>query len=483
MAEEFEPQSTRPRSGFLGVLFYPLVVLLLLIVGGGVFAYLYLTRPSPSGEPQKDVGRLVRVFKAKKTAHRVAVTVYGTSRASEQWTAIAEVHGRAVEVNPRFEPGEILPADLLVVRIDPTDYQLAVTSAEAEVRAKQKQLEELKQNEADLKEIFNLQDHQRKLAYAEYERQRKVFQQNAASRSALEVAENAYVTQLTAVQKTRNSLELVPVQRDLLQASLDIAMAQLAQAKRNLSKCDIRTPFAARCSEKSVEVDQYVAAGERLGTFLALEMAEVVAMVETRKMPELFPGGIKELGTLDLTKMSHDESLFKRVQVPAEVRWGLGDLPSVWYGRVARITGSLDPGTRTVPVIIEVPDPYENVRPGIRPPLVPGVFCEVTIYGATLEDIVVIPRDALRDGRVYLLRGGKLHIQPVTVLVLEENLAVISKGINPGDVVILTDLFPASEGMPLRGQVVENPVKPRTRIDFPEGIFEETTQPAAEATP
>ena len=72
------------RFGRLAV--YVLIVLTLLITGGGVCAYLIATKPAPSGEVQPDPGRLVRIFKAEKTKHRLAITVYGTTRASEVWT-------------------------------------------------------------------------------------------------------------------------------------------------------------------------------------------------------------------------------------------------------------------------------------------------------------------------------------------------------------------------------------------------------------
>lgn len=525
------PRTGAGKSRFDNLTVYFAVVLSLLLGGAGACAYLFYTRPRPSGNHRGDPGRLVRVFKAEKTSHRTAVRAYGTSRASEVWTAIAEVAGRTVKVHPGFEAGEVLSKDTLLVEIDPTDYQLAVTRYDAEVRAKQEELRELTQTEINLKEILKLQEYQQGLAGAEYERQRKLFGQNAVPRSALEAAADAYWKSLTTVQQTRNSLALVPVQRDLIQAALSAAEAQWNTARRNLSKCQIRLPFAARCASKSVELDQYVAPGERLGSFLALEMAEVVAMVETRKMPALFPQGVEGWGSLDLIEMA-DVPLWKRFPIPVEVRWGLDERRWVWPGRVARLAGSLDPGTRTVPVIIEVPNPYEDIRPGVRPPLVPDAFCEVTAYGTELEDVVLIPRDALHDNQVYLLRDGKLHKATVEVLTREDELAVIKEGgtliregqalveqgealiqeagqpsgsgaaaaedaraarqrgrrfvqegqtlirqgeagVKAGDLVILTDLFPASEGMPVRGRLVESPVKPRQDLDFPEDLFQD----------
>ncbi len=501
MEEATTPSGLRRR--FDGPWAYAAMVLFLLAIGGGVCAYLIATRPRPSGAPSKDPGRLVRVFAAEKSSHRLAITAYGTTRASQQWTAIAEVSGRTMEISPRFEPGEILPAGELLVRIDPTDYQLSVTRLEAEARAKKEQLHETEQNEANLREILKLLQRQSSLASAEYERQRELFGRNAVSLAILEAAEQSYITSLTTLQRTRNELALLPVQRDLLQASLDAANAQLKQAERDLAECEIRLPSAARCAAKSVEENQYVSVGERLGTFLSLDTAEVVAMVEARQMSALFPEGVQAMEPLDFTQFDRIESFWKQLRIPVEVSWGTKDRRWTWWGRVVRIASSLDPGTRTIPVIVEVPNPYKGVQPGVRPPLIPDVFCKVTAYGATVDDVVVIPREALHNDRVYLLRGatidtsqkdksdsapllvgGELEIARVKVFALEEDLAVIQEGIEASDMVVLTDLAPASQGMPLRGEVVENPVAPRLQIDFPEEIFQWTEpEPAAEMIP
>ena len=302
-------------------------VLLLLGIGGGVCAYLVRTKPKSSAKPPADPGRLVSVFKAQKTSHRIAITAFGTTRASEQWAAIAEVSGRAVEVHPRFEPGEILPASTWLVRIDRTDYQLAVKRLGAEALATEIQLKEVDQTKENLNEILEPQKRQLALARSEYQRQYTAYREKAISLSVLEAAENAHVTSLIAVRKTQNSLALLQKQRIRTQALLDAAGARLAEADRDLDKCEIRLEFPARCASKSIEDEQYVAVGQQLGTFLALDATEVVAMVETRKMRHLFAGGIEELGALDLGRMDHQESLWKRIRIPVLVSWGLWDQP------------------------------------------------------------------------------------------------------------------------------------------------------------
>ena len=485
------------KSRFDRPVVYVSTVLLLLAVGGGVCAYLIATREDQQGEPPKDPGPLVRVCRVRMASHRLAVTAYGTTRASQQWTAIAEVRGRATVVNPRFEAGELLEAAEPLVTIDPTDYELAVKRLEAETLAKELALKELEQTRKNLNKIIEPQTHQRKLAEAEYERLKNALDREAVSISAMEAAANAYETSLTALLRTQNELALLDVRRELMLASLAAVKTQLEQARRDLARCEIVLPFDARCASKSIEVNQYVAVGEPLGTFLALDTAEVVAMFETRKMPLIFPENVRDKEVLDLADLTRDDSFFKQLHIPVEVSWALGDRRPTWWGRVTRIGSALDPGTQTVAVIVEIPDPYKNVKPGVRPPLIPDVFCTVTAYGATLDSVIVIPRDALRDGRVYVLResesqdaagqrqdedsvggiAGTLHKAPVEVLALEENLAVIAtdrKTVQDGDLIVLADLFPAAEGMLLQGKLVENPVKPRGRIDI---------DPKPEATP
>ena len=459
-----------------------LTVVALLAGGAGILAYLVLTPELPEGEPERDPGRLVRVLQAKSGSHRRSVTVYGTSRASQEWTAIAEVRGRALEVNPRFEPGEILKADTLLVKIDTEEFTLAVERLDAEVRSQQKVVEELDQTEANLKEILRLRNEQLELADKALQRQLSLVESGVATDHTVEAARGVHLAQLIGCQETSYSLALIPSGRIRAKASLDALDAQLKDAKRKLADCEIRLPLDARCVSKSIEVDQYVGIGERLGIFLAMDTAEVVAMVEIRKGVNLFPHWIPEMesGSAVLA----DEPALREIlgNVSAEIYSGSGE---PWHGKVTRIASSLDRDTQTIPVIIEVANPYTDLIPGVRPPLVPGSFCKVTLYGETVNK-VVIPRDCLHEvipnGRpdravsvVYLLGGAKesgqpgsegglsghLEIRPVTVLALEDEVAVIEAGIEDGDLVVLGDLFPASDGMLLRGLLKDEEETPK----------------------
>ncbi|EOG1936824.1 hypothetical protein ACUFKZ_001653 [Vibrio fluvialis] len=58
----------------------------------------------------------------------------------------------------------------------------------------------------------------------------------------------------------------------------------------------------------------------------------------------------------------------------------------------------------------------------------------------------------MHDETLYLLKDGKLAIQPVNVDFIHNQLAVIKSGLNSGDVVVVSQLQPAVKGMPLKPQ-------------------------------
>ena len=123
-----------------------------------------------------------------------------------------------------------------------------------------------------------------------------------------------------------------------------------------------------------------------------------------------------------------------------------------WRAKVLRTSDTIDPKTRTVGVIVAVEDHYKKVVPGIRPPLVKGMFVEVELRTKVQPNQVIVPRSAIHNGNVYILnKENRLEIKPVTVALSMENFSVIKNGLKAGDKVIVSDLVPAIPKMLLNG--------------------------------
>ena len=104
--------------------------------------------------------------------------------------------------------------------------------------------------------------------------------------------------------------------------------------------------------------------------------------------------------------------------------------------------------TRTVRIVVAVDKPYENVVPGQRPPLAPGMFCAVELRAKPRTGQIVIPRTALQNGHVYVVSAeNRLEVRPVEVAFSQGGFACLRSGLVPGERLVVSDPTPAVEGM------------------------------------
>ena len=77
------------------------------------------------------------------------------------------------------------------------------------------------------------------------------------------------------------------------------------------------------------------------------------------------------------------------------------------------------------------------------------MFTAVELY-APQREAIVIPRKAIHHGRVYVVSEDKrLQIKAIEIQQQQGDLVVIQSGLHEGDQIIISDLVPVIEGMPL----------------------------------
>jgi RND family efflux transporter MFP subunit len=115
-------------------------------------------------------------------------------------------------------------------------------------------------------------------------------------------------------------------------------------------------------------------------------------------------------------------------------------------GKVLRLSPTIDQKTRAVRAEVEI----ENGDGLLRP----GMFVEVTLIGERREQVPVIPRRALaeRGGKrvVFVLRGQRVAQQEVTVGLGDDTQVEVSKGVEPGDRVVVRGLETLTDQMHVR---------------------------------
>ena len=98
--------------------------------------------------------------------------------------------------------------------------------------------------------------------------------------------------------------------------------------------------------------------------------------------------------------------------------------------------------------MVAVDDPYKHAVPGERPPLAPGMFCEVELRAKPRSNQVVVPRTVIRNRHVYVLnKENRLESRQVEIAFAQGGFASIKSGLTPGERLVVSDPTPAVEGM------------------------------------
>ena len=116
-------------------------------------------------------------------------------------------------------------------------------------------------------------------------------------------------------------------------------------------------------------------------------------------------------------------------------------------GRVARVSPTIDPATRSVTVYVQVPNPGNTLRG--------GTFATGRVVARTLTNVIAVPTAALRQGQedgrpfVYRIDGKTLNPAPVQIGAVDEQLgfAQITEGLQSGDRVIVGNVGTLGRGM------------------------------------
>jgi RND family efflux transporter MFP subunit len=339
---------------------------------------------------------MVSVARIKARPQVVIIRGEGTVRPLREIQLVPQVNGKVVFVSRALvNGGEFQKGDVLL-RIDPVDYQLAVTLAQAWVK-----------------------DSESKLKVAEEEA--------AVSREEWQL--------LYKADPKNNQIPALVAKEPQLAASrakLAADRADLQKAKLHLERTEIKAPFDGRVDEENVDIGQYVATGQALATLFSINQAEIVVPFEDEDLywfhvPGFTPGD--ESGSV--------------VSVSTRV----AGRESFWPGRVVRAEGKLDERTRMINVVIRVNKPYET-----KPPLAAGLFVTVEIKGRTLENAVMLPRAALRENNVVWVvdKNGQLTFRKVSVARLTTDAVLLDGGLKGGEMVVISSLKAVTDGMKVR---------------------------------
>ena len=423
-----------------------LLFLLPVALGAAAVGYAVMNREGPQRTQPEERVTPVRVVTVPSVDVVPRALGYGTASPGRVWEAVAEVGGTVIYRHPELEKGSILRAGTELLRIDATDYRLALIQIEASIRSTEAQLAVLDVRALNTGRSLAIEARSIDLARKELERKQRLARAGTLSQAAVDQEERAVLVGEQALQNLRNAMNLLPAERSVLEATREQLVAQLETARRNLDRTSIFAPFTCRIAEVNVEEAQFAAKGKVLVVADSLDVAEVTAQVPIGKLIPLLP---PEIG-LPQEPVAPMPRLREVVGLDAVVRLRTGRGVAEWPARFSRMSDTVDRRTRTVGVIVAVDHPYRQAASSPQPPLVKNMYVEVEVRGQPRPRAVVIPRVALHGDRVRTVSSDdRLRIREVEVDFAQTNFVVLKSGIEAGDRVVVSDLPFAVDGMRL----------------------------------
>ncbi|AGY60432.1 efflux RND transporter periplasmic adaptor subunit [Gloeobacter kilaueensis] len=376
------------------------IVLGLVVIAIGVFALRTLTDPArdadsrPKGKPAVPVITAV----AQQQAVPVEVDAVGNVEATSTVSVRSQVDGQLLRVH--FQQGQLVHKGDLLFSIDPRPAQAAVAQAEAAVN---KDLAAVEQARAVL-----LKDQaQLRTARLQVQRYELLRSQGAISQDQFD----QYRTNADALEATVRA-DQANIRN--AQAIVNSDRAALANARVQLSYSTIRSPIEGRTGSLNFYAGDLIKAND---TTALVTINRISPIYVTFTVPE------DQLAAIRSAMARHE------LKVSASAQ---GDSRIV-TGNLSFIDNAVDTTTGT----IKLKATFAN-SDGY---LVPGQFVDASLTVTTLNRAVVVPSQAIQtsqQGRfVFVVRPDRtVQMQPIESTLTYRGLAVINRGVQPGQTVV-----------------------------------------------
>jgi multidrug efflux system membrane fusion protein len=316
----------------------------------------------------------------------VVLSGLGTVTPLAMVTVKTQINGQLTEV--AFKEGQMVNKGDFLAQIDPRPYQVALEQAQGQLAKDQAVL---KNSELDLT------------------RYKTLVAQNSVARQTLD-------TQAALVQQNRGT-----VQAD---------QAQVDTQKLNLTYCRIVAPVSGRVGLRQVDPGNYVQTSDANGIVVITQLQPISAIFT---LPEDSLQAV-------LRRMRGGTSLaataFDRVGTN---RLGTGHLDT--------IDNQIDPTTGTVKL--------RAIFDNADQMLFPNQFVNIQLLVDTVRGADLIPNSAVQRGApgtfVYVLKPDEtVTAQPVTLGPADDRRIVVTKGLEPGQLVVVDGADRLKDGAKVR---------------------------------
>ncbi|MEC8633779.1 MAG: efflux RND transporter periplasmic adaptor subunit [Pseudomonadota bacterium] len=370
-------------------LFAPLSILTL---SAAIFFVLVKNEPTLKTTVKDPIPVAVRALNISLEPIQLSVSSQGNVQPSVETKLVAQVAGEVIELSSSLVAGGDFSKGDILLKLDPRDYEIALTRSQAALSRAQAE---------------------KQFAAEETARIRSLYHEELASIAQLQSAER-----LLAIAN----------------AALDDASAALKRATVDLERTIFTAPFNGRVRAEYVDIGQFLSKGAPIATLYDTDRLEVRLPLADAQLAYLDPSYAQ-------TGLAGEEPA--NVTLSAEYA---GDRQS-WSAKLLRTEGNISTKSRFLHVIAEVTETLSSNN--VQLPV--GLFVDAVITGRTVNDLVSVPRTALRsDNSVMVIDDdNQLHFRGVSVFKLSDSDVLISEGLASGERINISPLQFVVEGMPV----------------------------------
>jgi len=424
--------------------------LIVVILGGGVAGagVLYMTRTEPPRREADVPPPLVTSIVVQPEDVREHFVGYGTALADRSAKLAAEVAATVVERVGGIRPGSTVTKGQPLIRLDDREYQFAFERAEALADAERASLGELAVEREKTSPLLGTAEEELRVAESERNRVARLFEQNQAAKKEYDFADLAYQQARRTVQGYQRELAKLGPREARLEASIHSYSAAAALAKLNVERCVVRAPFTGSVQSILVDAGDRASPGVVVLAIVDSEHIDIPLHLPAAAYDSVQPGSACSLMSESRTDVS-------------------------WQGTIARLAPIVDEQSRTFAAYVTVDNTAQ------RRPLIPGTFVRAVVEGRMFQQRLLVPRGAIRDGRVFVVAGKVAKPRDVQTQQTLVDRAIISDGLKAGDRVIISPLDIMVDGLTVR---IDTPASGFGERDPTSGVSP-TTQSGAANTP
>lgn len=385
----------------------------------------------PADQPQESAQEAVSVavLTAEKGSLSASVRYSGKIMPVQEMTVTPKISGKVAQVN--FDVGDRVKAGDALFVLDDADIRAQVDAAQAQLDltianydrtvggSTELQLETLRsQVTAAERAVANAQ--------ISYERQKELFEAGAVSKQALEAAETNLKTAQDQLAIARTNLDInenkiAPENASAAAAQVTQAQVALNNAKTQLENTVVRAEISGTISARSVERGGIVSPSAPAFTILDDSSVNLEFGVTDDMVTLLKPGNAVNISIA-----------------------ALNDLEIA--GTITSVSPSANPQTQLYLVKVTIKNSDRALKV--------GMFGTVTIPTQMLNNVVVVPVDAVRTendvSSVFVVEDGKVVSKTVKLGITDDRSIAITEGIAPGEQIIVKGQDYVTAGTPVR---------------------------------